>query len=61
MGERASEKGRAKRKRAVEWRDASKDGDGRMEEGIIWRVRGRGKASFYRGRHLPTDRHYRAK
>lgn len=41
-------------------RKTRKDGwtDG---EGIIWRVRGRGKASFYRGRHLPTDRHYRTK
>lgn len=61
--ERASEKGRAKRKRAAEgWGGETRvRTDGRMEEGIIWRVRGRGKASFYRGRHLPTDRHYRAK
>lgn len=61
--ERASEKGRAKRKRVAEgWGGETRvRTDGRMEEGIIWRVRGRGKASFYRGRHLPTDRHYRAK
>lgn len=36
--------------------------DGRMERRYYMAsTRGRGEASFSRGRHLPTDRHYRAK
>lgn len=36
--------------------------DGRMERRYYMAsTRGRGEASFYSGRHLPTDRHYRAK
>lgn len=34
--------------------------DERMEK-VLYGGYGRGEASFYRGRHLPTDRHYRAK
>lgn len=30
-------------------------------EKVLYGEYGRGEASFYRGRHLPTDRHYRAK
>lgn len=37
------------------------DARGTIEDGITWRYTGCGKASFYRGRHLPADRHYRAK
>lgn len=49
------------REKEVETRGTTrKDGWTRMEK-VLYGEYGRGEASFYRGRHLPTDRHYRAK